>query len=352
MTTAVFTGGGTAGHVTPNLALMKRLLDEGFSISYIGSKDGLEEALVRELGIPFYGISAGKLRRYASLKNISDAFRVLKGLLEARKLLIKLKPDVLFSKGGYVSVPVVLGAKGICPVVCHESDYSPGLSTKIAARYAKTMCVSFSDTLGMLKREAVFTGSPVRPELYKGSALKGRALCGFNGEKPVLLVIGGSQGSQAINEALSGSLSTLLKKFDIAHICGKGKLCNIAPLKGYAQFEYVTDDLKHLLAMADIVLSRAGANTIFELLALKKPNLLIPLPASSSRGDQLQNAAYFEKKGFSKVLNQSALTKESLSEALNALHLEKARYIKQMSECKNADGTEAVLNEIRKAAKK
>ncbi len=352
MATAVFTGGGTAGHVTPNIALMNRLLSEGFKISYIGSKGGFEEELIKALCIPYYGISTGKLRRYASLKNISDFFNVIAGIREARKLMLKLKPDVLFSKGGYVSVPVVLGAKGICPIVCHESDYSPGLSTKVAACYAKTMCVSFQDTLGMLKREAVFTGTPIRPELYNGNVGAGRALCGFSGEKPVLLVIGGSQGSQAINEALSSALKALLKQFDIAHICGKGKLCNIAPLKGYVQFEYVRDGLKDLLSMASIVLSRAGANTIFELLALKKPSLLIPLPSSSSRGDQLQNAAYFEKKGFSKVLLQEDLNEQSLINALSSLYLERERYIKSMSACKNADGTEAVLNEIRKAVKK
>jgi len=349
--TAVFTGGGSAGHVTPNLALMRALRREGYAIHYIGTKSGIERKLIEEEGgIPYHAISAGKLRRYFSLENVADVFRTLRGVGQARRLVKTLRPDVVFSKGGYVSVPVVAGARGLTNIVVHESDYTPGLSNRIANRYATTVCVTFEDTLAHVGEKGVFTGTPIRAELYGGAAARGRVFAGLAGSKPVLLTMGGSLGAQAVNDALRAALPELLKTFDIVHLCGAGKVSAQHAQPGYVQYEYISKELPDLLAAADIVLSRAGANAVFELLALKKPALLVPLPKSASRGDQILNARYFEKKGYAAVLPQEELTPEALAAALLALYRDRARYVAAMAAAAHADGTEAVLGEIRRAA--
>lgn len=315
----ILTGGGTAGHVTPNIALLPRLKELGYDIQYIGSYTGIEKELIEPFGIPYHGISSGKLRRYFSVQNFTDPFRVLKGFREAHKLIRQLKPDVIFSKGGFVSVPVVLAGKRCkVPVIIHESDMTPGLANKIAIPSAAKVCCNFPETLKSLPEgKAVLTGSPIRQELLSGNKIAAMDMCHFTSDKPVILVIGGSLGAVAVNNAVREALPELLKDFQIIHLCGKGKMDeSLKDVEGYCQFEYIKNELRNLFALADIVISRAGANAICELLALHKPNLLIPLSANASRGDQILNARSFERQGFSLVLEEEQLTKETLLAAV------------------------------------
>ena len=330
----VLTGGGTAGHVTPNIALLPKLKELGYDVHYIGSYNGIEKTLIEECQIPYYGISSGKLRRYFDLKNFSDPFKVLKGFSEAAKLLKNLKPDVVFSKGGFVSVPVVLAAKQQrIPVIIHESDMTPGLANKLSIPAASKVCCNFPETLEHLpKGKAVLSGSPIREELLTGSREKALQFTGLTGTKPVLLIIGGSLGSVVVNEAVRGILPKLLKKFEIIHLCGKGKLDQtLTAMNGYVQYEYISDELKDLFALCDIVISRAGANSICEFLALRKPALLVPLSAAASRGDQILNANSFKKQGYAAVLEEEALNGDSLYDALNELWDNKDAYIEAMN---------------------
>ena len=347
----IFTGGGTAGHVTPNIALMEPLLREGWEVHYIGSKNGIEKELIANIAtVTYHGISTGKLRRYFSWQNFIDPFRVIKGYFQARRLIRQIQPDVIFSKGGFVSVPVVLGA-GKVPVVAHESDYSPGLSNRIAARFTDKVCLSFEDTLAhVAPGKGIFTGTPIRPALYSGSREKALAFTGFSGEKPVLLVMGGSLGAQKLNELVRAALPMLCERYEIIHLCGKGKHdCSCAAC-GYNQYEYIHDELPDLFALSDIVLSRAGANSVFELLALNKPSVLVPLTSASSRGDQLLNANYFEKKGYAKVLDQNTATPELLVQTIDDVYQQREQYAERMREDTRSDGTQAILEIIKKAA--
>ena len=350
----VLTGGGTAGHVTPNIALMGRLKEQGYQISYIGSYNGIEKTLIEELGIPYYGISSGKLRRYFDLKNFTDPFRVLKGFSEARKLLKQLKPDVVFSKGGFVTVPVVVAAGRLkIPAIIHESDMTPGLANKLCIPSAVKVCCNFPETKAHLPEgKAVVTGTPIRPELLQGDADKGRAFTGFTSEKPVIMIIGGSLGAQAVNDAIRRILPELLKDFQVVHLCGKGKRDDSKnDLKGYVQYEYIESELADLFAMADIVISRAGANAICELQALKKPNLLIPLSANASRGDQILNARSFEKQGFSMVLEEEAITDEVLLRAVHDLYDRRETYRAAMENAPGQDSISVICDLIRSCRK-
>lgn len=330
----VMTGGGTAGHVTPNIALMPALRKEGYEISYIGSYDGIEKSLIEAQNIPYYGISSGKLRRYFDPKNFSDPFKVIKGYGQSVKLMKQLKPDVVFSKGGFVSVPVVLAAKRCkIPAIIHESDLTPGLANKLAIPSATKVCCNFPETLNYLPKEkAVLTGSPIRQELLNGNADAAFSLCRFSDRsKPVLLVVGGSTGSRAINTAIRDLLPELIKTYNIIHLCGKGNLdTDNAQRTGYAQFEYANQELADMFALADLVISRAGANAICELLALHKPNILIPLTAAASRGDQILNANSFRAQGFSYVLEEESLTNTSLLDAIHHVFQKKDSYIVAM----------------------
>ena len=350
----VLTGGGTAGHVTPNIALMGRLKEQGYQISYIGSYNGIEKTLIEELGIPYYGISSGKLRRYFDLKNFTDPFRVLKGFSEARKLLKQLKPDVVFSKGGFVTVPVVVAAGRLkIPAIIHESDMTPGLANKLCIPSAVKVCCNFPETKAHLPEgKAVVTGTPIRPELLQGDAAKGRDFTGFTSEKPVIMIIGGSLGAQAVNDAIRRILPQLLKDFQVVHLCGKGKQDDSKnDLKGYVQYEYIESELADLFAMADIVISRAGANAICELQALKKPNLLIPLSANASRGDQILNARSFEKQGFSMVLEEEAITDEVLLKAVHDLYDHRETYRAAMENAPGQDSISVICDLIRTCQK-
>ena len=351
----VMTGGGTAGHVTPNIALLPALKEEGYDISYIGSYTGIEKELIEAQGIPYTGISSGKLRRYFDLKNISDPFRVIKGYAQAVGLMHKIKPDIVFSKGGFVSVPVVLAAKtcGI-PAIIHESDITPGLANKIAIKGAKKVCCNFPETLKYLPADkAVLTGSPIRRELLSGNKENAYKLCGFPTEKnPVLLIIGGSLGSRAINEAVRKVLTELLKDFHIIHLCGKGNLDeSLTGICGYAQFEYASAELTDMLALADIAISRAGANSICELLALHKPNILIPLSAAASRGDQILNANSFEKQGFSYVIKEEDVTDEILLSAVKDVYKNRQTYIDAMSNSGQMDSIGTIIELIKNETK-
>ena len=350
----VLTGGGTAGHVTPNIALLPRLKELGYEISYIGSVDGIESKLIPELGIPYYSISTGKLRRYLSAKNISDSFKYLKGIGEAHRLLKKLKPDVIFSKGGFVSVPVSKGAAKLgIPIVIHESDMTPGLANRMSFATAAKVCCNFPETLEYLPKEkAVLTGTPIRQELLSGNADAARKFCGFTDLKPTILVIGGSLGAVAVNDAVRAVLPELLKKFNIIHLCGEGKLDeSLTGTPGYVQYTYIKDELPDLFALADLVISRAGANAICEICALAKPNLLIPLSAKASRGDQILNARSFEKQGFSKVLEEEELNNELLLDTVNELFENRAAYTQAMKESSMKDSIGAVITVIQEAEK-
>ncbi len=352
----LLTGGGTAGHVTPNIALIPYLTDQGFDIEYMGSYDGIEKSLIEKENIPYTGIASGKFRRYLSWKNVTDLFRIRKGTGEAKAYMREHRPDVVFSKGGYVTVPVVrAAAKYNIPVVIHESDLSPGLANKMCYSRAKLICYNFPETGEYLKGEkfegrTFQTGLPIRDELFAGNAEKGKIICDFSDEKPVLLVIGGSLGAAAVNEAVREALPMLQKKFQVAHVCGEGKTDPAYDGKpGYKQFEYVSDELKDLLAMSGIVISRAGANMIWELAALKKPMLLIPLGSAASRGDQILNAESFKKMGFADVLNQDNMTAQTLTDAVNHLYENKDFYIRKLenaAENTAAKEIAAILAEI------
>lgn len=350
----VLTGGGTAGHVTPNIALMPALKEAGYDIHYIGSHQGIERSLIEELKIPYYGISSGKLRRYFDPKNFSDPFKVLKGYFEASKLIKQLKPDVVFSKGGFVSVPVVFAAKNRkIPVIIHESDITPGLANKLSISSASKVCANFPETVKYLPEgKAVLTGTPIRQELFAGNKLLGLDFCGFTSDKPVLLVVGGSTGSAAVNEAIRHALPELRKKYQVVHLCGKDKTdVSLNGTKGYVQYEYIKKELSDLLAVADVVVSRAGANAICELLALRKPNLLIPLSAASSRGDQILNANSFKKQGFSYVIKEEELTTETLLQGVEEVYSNRNEYIKAMGQSKLNDSIDTILKLIKDMTK-
>lgn len=351
----ILTGGGTAGHVTPNIALFPGLKEKGYEISYIGSYQGIEKKLITDFGIPYYGISSGKLRRYMDLKNFTDPFRVIKGYFDARKILRRVRPDVVFSKGGFVTVPVVLAAKHMkIPVILHESDITPGLANKICIPSAAKICCNFPETIKHLPEgKAVLTGSPIRAELLSGDPEKAMEFCGFQEKKPVLLIIGGSLGAVVINETVRTLLPALLNDFNIIHLCGKGNLSEQhTGMPGYVQYEYIKEELADLFALADIVISRAGANAICELSALAKPNLLIPLAANASRGDQILNAASFERQGFSMVLKQEDLTPDSLLSSVYQLYEDRDRYRKTMQESDQLDAVGTILDLIESVRKK
>lgn len=351
----VLTGGGTAGHVMVNVALIPKLKERGWDIVYIGSHQGIEREIISRIdGVPYYSVSTGKLRRYFDWKNFKDPFHVLKGIWQAYRLIQKEKPDIVFSKGGFVSVPVILGAwlNGV-PSIIHESDLTPGLANKIAMPFATKICLTFPETKEHVHaNKAVYVGAVVREELKHGRAEQGRKICQFDGKKPVLLTMGGSLGSKTINDTLRACLPALLHEFDIIHICGKGNVdSSLADQKGYKQFEYVNEELPHLLALADIVVSRAGANAIFELLALRKPMLLIPLSKAASRGDQIVNARSFENAGYAEVLMEEDLTNESFQAAIHRLYKHKDRYKKNMEQSGSSDPLQTLLAVIQDTAR-
>lgn len=350
----VMTGGGTAGHVTPNIALFDSLQKDGYEIHYIGSYEGIEKGLIEDKKIPYYGISSGKFRRYRSWKNLTDPFRVLHGFFQARRLLGRIRPNVVFSKGGFVSVPVVMAAKTRhIPVIIHESDLTPGLANKLAMPSATKVCCNFPETLPYLPKEkAVLTGSPIRQELLHGNKQAAKDFCGFTGDLPILMVMGGSIGSVYINNAIRGCIDTLLTKYQIIHLCGKGNIDeSLKDKKGYAQFEYISENLPDLFAAADLVVARAGANSICELLALHKPNILIPLSRNASRGDQILNANSFAKQGFSAVLEEEEVTSEKLMATIDDVMAHRNRYIDAMKNSGQMNAIETIMGLIEEVSR-
>lgn len=350
----LFTGGGTAGHVIVNMALIPYYQKDGWEIDYIGSHNGIERDLIETLkGVTYHPISTGKLRRYISKENLKDPFKVLKGTFEAYRIIGKRKPSVIFSKGGFVSVPVVAAAKlRRVPTIIHESDYTPGLANKLSIPFAEKILATFPETLEYLPKEkSEHVGAVIREELFKGNKEKGLQFAGLTKEKPVLLIMGGSGGSQKINETVRNSLSELLSIFQIIHICGKGKVDENIKEKGYVQFEYVHDELKDVFAATDFVLSRAGSNAIFEFLALRIPMLLIPLSRAASRGDQIVNAESFKKKQYANVLEEEDLTNERLVKELRRLKDVAPIMIDHMKEFQSEKTRDRVIEIINASSK-
>lgn len=335
--TIILTGGGTAGHVSLNQAIIPELENLGFHVEYIGSKAGIENELIRDSypDVSYHAISSGKLRRYFSMKNFTDPFRVGAGLVQAVNIIRKVRPVAIFSKGGFVSVPVVMAGRlmGV-PVIIHESDVTPGLANKLALPFADHIFTVFKETLRHVPKEkSTCTGSVIRSELLDGSAASGRELVHFDNSHKVLMVMGGSQGSAQINDAVRENLAVLAEHYNIIHLCGKGNIDErFLDHDQYIQFEYVTHELSHLLHLTDLVVSRAGSNSIFEFLALKKPMLLIPLSKQKSRGDQILNANLFEAQGFAHVLEEEQLTADSFMKAIEQLDQDEAKLIQAMTE--------------------
>lgn len=345
----MLTGGGSAGHVIVNLALIPQLQQAGWQIGYIGSADGIERQLLKDYeSINYHHIATGKLRRYFDWNNFKDPFRVVKGVMQAYRIIKREKPKLVFSKGGFVSVPVIMGAwLNKVPAIIHESDLTPGLANKISTRFAQKVCYTFPETSQYLNQDkAVHVGPVIRGELRAGNRTRGYTLCQFTKTKPVLLVMGGSLGSQRINAAVREALPQLLQQFQIVHLCGKGQVDETLQQRGYCQFEYLQDELPDVLAFADVVVSRAGANAIFEFLALQKPMLLIPLPLSSSRGDQILNARSFEQQGFARVISEEDLTEAVFLEEVQTLYKDRNTYCQTMEASGLKDGLQHVIQLI------
>jgi UDP-N-acetylglucosamine--N-acetylmuramyl-(pentapeptide) pyrophosphoryl-undecaprenol N-acetylglucosamine transferase len=347
----VFTGGGTAGHVTPNIAIIKELDHQKWDVKYIGSKNGIEKELIEKIEIPYFGISSGKLRRYVDIENIKDIFRVLKGCMEARRILKKLRPKLVFSKGGFVSVPVIVAARSLgIPIFIHESDLTPGLANKISQRFATKIFTSFEETVKYFpKNQTKSIGSPIRKEILEGSAEKGRQFLGFHSGLPILTVMGGSLGARRINEAVRDSLDELTSKYQIVHLCGKGNMDeSLKDKQRYKQFEYIHNELPDILAATDTVLTRGGSNAIFEFLALKIPMIIIPLSKAQSRGDQILNAKVFQEKGYSLTLEEENLNKDSLKLFLEKLESNRKAYKQAMDQTTQGQAISIILEEISK----
>ncbi|MCZ0702080.1 UDP-N-acetylglucosamine--N-acetylmuramyl-(pentapeptide) pyrophosphoryl-undecaprenol N-acetylglucosamine transferase [Natronobacillus azotifigens] len=351
----VLTGGGTAGHVMVNLAIIPLLKEQGWTIDYIGSKQGIERELIEQIDeVTYHPISTGKLRRYMSIENVKDPFKVIKGIGQTLRILGKTKPQVIFSKGGFVSVPVLIGARlRHVPAVIHESDITPGLANKLAMPFAKKILATFPETMEYLPdKKANWIGAVVRPELFEGDKRKGLLFADLLTTKPVLMIMGGSAGAQKINEAVRSQVRALTKTYQIIHLCGKNNVDSSINIPGYKQFEYINEELPDVLAATDFVVSRAGANSIFEFLALQKPMLLIPLSRQASRGDQILNANAFEAQGYAKVLEEEKLTPNTLIESLEELNKQAPLLKANMEKYQGQDATEKVMKIINDTAKK
>lgn len=351
MTTILFTGGGSAGHVTPNIALIEKITSQGWQAIYVGSKHGIEKSLIGRLDIPYHSIATGKLRRYFSWQNFIDPFKILYGILQAATICYRQKPQVVFSKGGFVAFPVVIGAwLNRIPVIIHESDLTPGFANRLSFPFVKRICLTFDETKKFFpdQHKLVVTGTPIRPALFRGDAAKGRQFCGFSADKPILLIIGGGLGSDNVNSAIRHALPKLIPNFQIIHLCGKNKTdAQYNLTENYRQFEYVNDELADLFACADLVISRAGANSIYELLALQKLNILIPLGKQASRGDQLANARYFKNVGLSEVIYEEELTDDKLITTINQTLQQKTIFQQKLAAFKLPDAVELIYQQLR-----
>lgn len=348
----VFTGGGTAGHVTPNLALIESLSSDQSATTnphrfiYVGSHQGIEKNLASGHVDKYYGISSGKLRRYKSWRNLLTPFQVLLGIIQAIGIAWREKPDVIFSKGGFVAFPMVIaGAITGVPVIVHESDLTPGLANRLSYPFAKIILVSFEQTKlpKKYRHKCQVTGAPIRKSLLVGSPHQGRKLCGFKKSLPCLLCMGGSTGSQKINQLIREALPQLTHQFQIIHLCGAGNLDpSLKTQMNYRQFEYANEELADLLACADAVISRAGANSIAEWLALRKPHLLIPLSNKVSRGDQIANAKHFEQCGTALVCPEDEVDTKQLLSNIDELMAQSNKFIDRMNQLTNTNGIDTI----------
>ncbi|MDR2069400.1 MAG: undecaprenyldiphospho-muramoylpentapeptide beta-N-acetylglucosaminyltransferase [Spirochaetaceae bacterium] len=317
-----FTGGGSGGHIYPGLAVAVYLRRQDFCrIFWIGSCTGLDRSIVEEGGIEFFGIPAGKFRRYFSLRNFLDVFKVLAGFFAARKILKREKPDLLFSKGGFVSVPPCLAAASLrIPLCTHESDLSPGLATRINTRFAQRIFTAYENTAVFLppryKDRIRLTGNPIRPEFRKADAARGRAFLGITEGERILLVLGGSQGAREINDLVRTCLAELTKPYIVVHQTGQNAAWDLAPSERYRPYPYFKGEMPQVLAASELVLGRSGAGTIWECAALGRPMVLIPLSGSGTRGDQVENARFFEKAGAAAVLSGEGVSPHALAETV------------------------------------
>ncbi len=347
----VVVGGGSAGHVMPALPVIEQLQQRGHELSFIGTRSGLEQRLVADAGVDFYGISAGKLRRYWSWQNVTDLFRILAGVAQAVWLIGRIRPAAVFSKGGFVSFPVALASwVWRVPLVAHESDLTPGLANRLVLPFAHTLCLSFAQTVVSARRvRKVHTGTPLRQSMLQGDAEAGRKALGLMADQPLLIITGGSLGAKALNEAVAAALPELTRRFYVLHVTGPGKAVD-AGLPSYDQREYVDAGWGDMLAGADIVVSRAGANALFELLALGKLNVLVPLDTKASRGDQLHNAAFAEELGYSKVLCEDHLTPDSLVAAIDEVMSRRVQFAEAIASFEVPEAAGAIADEVERAA--
>lgn len=348
--TVIFTGGGSAGHVTPNLALIKRCQEDNWQVAYVGSTNGIEKQIIERINIPYYGIATGKLRRYFSWQNFIDPFKILLGIAQAVFICWKLKPKIIFSKGGFVAFPVVVAAwLNRIPVICHESDLTPGFANRLSFPFAKLICITFAETKKYFKdqQKVLETGTPIRDSLLKGDATKGRAFCNFTSDKPIILVTGGGLGADPINFAIRAALPNLVKKFQIVHLCGKNKTDpKFDNIEGYKQFDYINEEMADLFACADFIISRAGANAIYEIIVLRKPNLLIPLSKRASRGDQILNAQYCQKLELSEVLLEENLNEQTIMKKLETLAKNQTQYVEKLNKYPLPDSVNIIYNTL------
>ena len=353
----ILTGGGTAGHVMPNIALLPYLREKGYEIHYVGGKNGIEKDILADYpDVTYHGIDTGKLRRYHSTDNIKDVFKVAKGNVECKKILRQVKPDVIFSKGGYVALPLVTSSKSMrIPVLTHESDITPGLANRIIARTAEKVLTTFPETAPMIEKgKGLYVGAPIRADLFDGDRERGLSFLGLAGEKPVLAVMGGSKGARFVNETIRGNLEALCAKFDIVHMCGKDNVEDSDRTKAFAdsyrQYEFIGKELPDVLAATDVVVTRGGSNSIHEFAALAKPMLIIPLSKQASRGDQVLNANSFEKRGLAVKLEEEELTSEKFLAALSGLYADREAYIARMKDTGFFNATERIFELIEEAA--
>lgn len=348
----VVTGGGTAGHVIPSIPIIQRLLADGLKVSFIGSTSGLEELLVEGVELDFYGITTGKLRRYFSFENLVDAFRVFVGIWQAFGLIRRIKPVVVFSKGGYVAFPVVFAAwLNRVPVVAHESDLTPGLANRLCLPFVKSLCLNFPET-SVRARNVLVTGTAVRPDLLNGDAEQGRIWLGAPQAARVLVVVGGSLGAAAINQVVRESLARLCETYFVVHVCGAHQIDESYDRPGYAQYEYIANEWGDVLATADLVISRSGANALYELLALKKVNILIPLSRRVSRGDQIENAEMAERRGWSFVVPEENLNTDTLLSAVEFVERDRAYWLNNLQTFEVRDSVTLIYEELARVARR
>ena len=351
----VVTGGGTAGHVVPAIPVVEALSAQGCEVHFVGGVEGPERGLMANLPAIYHGVRTGKLRRYLSMQNLLDCFRIPLGVFQAWQLLRRIAPEVVFSKGGFASFPAVLGAwlNGI-PVVAHESDLTPGLANRLALPFVAALCLNFdASTMARRRLRTVVTGTPLRRQLLEGDARRGRALLGIDGgaERPVLLVVGGSQGAARLNEVLRAALPELLKSHWVVHVCGPGRTAaGYADQPGYMQVEYVDDGWGDVIAAAGLVVSRAGANALSEWLTLGVPHLLVPLPKTASRGDQLENAAFAAANGWSLVIEEHELDAATLLAGIAKLADDAPDVRRRLQTFRTRDSTALILDELERAA--